>query len=83
MAASVPVIVTDSCGLADRIAQADAGTVVDESVEGLRRAIAELIEEPTLRLRRGSNAQQLARGTFSMSRIAADLEDIYVGRGVN
>ena len=49
MSVGVPVIVTDSCGLAPFIAEAGAGIVADSSVEALSAAMRLFVEEPGLR----------------------------------
>lgn len=77
MSVGVPVIVTDSCGLAPFIADAGAGLVCDASVEGLSAALRRFVDEPGLRASSSAAALHLARNQFSMEVVSNQLEDVY------
>ncbi|MBP2268314.1 glycosyltransferase involved in cell wall biosynthesis [Pseudarthrobacter sp. PvP004] len=77
MSVGVPVIVTDSCGLAPFIAESGAGIVCDSSVEGLSAALRRFIEEPGLLASTSAAAVGLAREKFSMDGVTKQLEDVY------
>jgi hypothetical protein len=77
MSVGVPVIVTDSCGLAPFIAESGAGLVCDSSVEALSAAMRRFVEEPGLRASSATAAVGLARERFSMYAVTSQLEDVY------
>lgn len=77
MAQGVPVVVTESCGLAPTVAAADAGLVVDESVAGLRTALAELLDEPAAARARGRRGRDAVCRDWSVAAIAESLENHY------
>ena len=77
MSVGVPVIVTDSCGLAPFIAGAGAGLVCNSSVEGLSDALRRFVNEPGLRASSSAAALHLAREQFSMEVVSNQLEDVY------
>jgi|GEM_PF-1934857 len=77
LSVGVPVIVTDSCGLAPFIAESSAGIVTDPSVESLCEAMRRLMEEPGLRESAAKAAVALAREKFSMHEVTNQLEDVY------
>lgn len=77
MSVGVPVIVTDSCGLAPFIAESGAGIVCDSSVQGLSEALRRFVEEPGLRESCSAAAVELARESFSMDGVTRQLEDVY------
>ncbi|NHW47734.1 glycosyltransferase [Paenarthrobacter sp. MSM-2-10-13] len=77
MSVGVPVIVTDSCGLAPFIAESGAGIVSDSSVEVLSAAMRRFVEEPGLRASAAAAAVGLARERFSMYAVTSQLEDVY------
>ncbi|WP_159736260.1 PqqD family peptide modification chaperone [Arthrobacter sp. 9V] len=77
MSVGVPVIVTDSCGLAPFIAESGAGIVVDSSVEALSAAMRRFVVEPGLRASSAQAALALARDRFSMYAVTSQLEGVY------
>ncbi|MFJ6535783.1 glycosyltransferase [Paenarthrobacter sp. NPDC091711] len=77
MSVGVPVIVTDSCGLAPFIEESGAGLVCDSSVEGLSASLRRFIDEPGLRASSSAAALHLARERFSMEVVSHQLEDVY------
>jgi glycosyltransferase involved in cell wall biosynthesis len=72
-----PVVVTESCGLADFVRRTDAGIVVDDSVEALTEAIAELLADPAAAAQRGLRGQTAVRAELSMEAIAEQLVGQY------
>lgn len=79
MSVGLPVVVTESCGLAPHVADAGAGIVVDHTQEALTAAMRALIADTALRNEMGTNARQAARERFSIDAIACELERHYVG----
>ncbi|UKA49897.1 PqqD family peptide modification chaperone [Arthrobacter sp. FW305-123] len=77
MSVGIPVIVTDSCGLAPFITESGAGIVSDSTVEGLSAAMRRFVEEPGLRASSAQAALRLARDRFSMYAVTRQLEDVY------
>lgn len=76
MAAGTPVVVTESCGLADDVRRAGAGIVVDGSERSLAAAMERLLRDESLRARMGAAARSLA-GDFTVSGVVDTLETIY------
>lgn len=77
MALGKPVIVTDTCGLAEEISHAKAGYVVDDSIESLISAVHDLLSDEQLRQNMGQNAKLLVQSKFTMENVAKELESIY------
>jgi len=77
MSVGIPVIVTDSCGLAPFIEESGAGIVCDSSIGGLSSALRRFVEEPGLLASSSAAAVELARKRFSMDGVAKQLEDAY------
>jgi glycosyltransferase involved in cell wall biosynthesis len=77
MAAGVPVIVTDTCGLAPAVSESGSGIVVDAGLDALTAAITTLLDDPALRRRMGETARRTAEERFSMPAIARDLLAVY------
>lgn len=72
-----PVVVTDSCGLAAAITEAEAGTVIDSSMESLVAAVEHLLAKPDYRKTVGGQARILAEQKFSMKTVCNKLELAY------
>ncbi|SDX02006.1 Glycosyltransferase involved in cell wall bisynthesis [Arthrobacter sp. cf158] len=77
MSVGVPVIVTDSCGLAPFIAESGAGIVCDSSVHSLSAALRRFLEEPGLLASSSAAAIKLTRERFSIDSVTKQLEDVY------
>lgn len=77
MSAGLPVVVTDTCGLAPVVAETGCGIVVDDSLDALTSAMRRLLADPELRREQGRRARQAAQERFSMRAIAEDLQTIY------
>lgn len=73
----IPVIITETCGLAPFIKEAQAGIVVDKSQDSLTSAIQRLLADEGLRQRMGSNALDLVQRTFSIESVANQLTEEY------
>ncbi|MFJ4209298.1 glycosyltransferase [Paenarthrobacter sp. NPDC089675] len=84
MSVGLPVVVTDSCGLAPYIRESGAGVVCDSSVEGLSAALRRFVVEPGLWESSSAAALKASKEVFSMDSIATQLEDTYhrVGRAL-
>lgn len=66
----LPLVVTDSCGLAGPVNDYQAGIVTNDSVGGLVDALRSLLSNQGLRSVTGLQAQQMAAELFSMDRVA-------------
>lgn len=77
MSLGLPVIVTDTCGLAPSIDEAGAGIVVDAEQDTLDEAVVKLGTDSGLRERLGANALALTRQRYSMQAVAKQLESAY------
>lgn len=72
-----PVVVTQSCGLADFVTTHEAGHVSDLSAEGLATAIGTLLADPAAADAMGRRGQQAVRSELSMTAIAQELSARY------
>jgi len=77
MSVGLPVIVTDSCGLADVIAATGCGIVVDETQESLVDAMRCLLVDEAARHRMSQAAMTAALEQCDMTTIGQQLLDIY------
>lgn len=77
MNAGCPVIVTTGCGLADFVNRHGAGLVIDDSVEALRSALAELLGDERQRVTMGEAGRAAARRELSLDAFGARLESLY------
>ncbi len=77
MAAGLPTVVTDSCGLAPFIAAHDAGVVADETPAGFRSALHTLLSDPSEARAKGERGRDAVREHRSMAAIAERLESLY------
>jgi glycosyltransferase involved in cell wall biosynthesis len=77
MAMGKPVVVSDSCGIAEVISEAQAGFAVDETVESLTDAVAKLLASSSLRREAGEKAHLLAQQRFGMAPVVKQLTQTY------
>jgi glycosyltransferase involved in cell wall biosynthesis len=82
MAVGLPLILTESCGLADVVKSSGSGIIVDESKRGLVDAMRSLIVDPLLRKKMGIAAQRTAGELFSMDAVGRQLLGIYAAEPV-
>lgn len=80
MRAGLPVVVTDSCGLAPMIKAAGAGTVVDGQPASLIPAIHRYLEDGEARLDAGRRASALIASRFTMAPVTKTLVESYSGQ---
>lgn len=78
MAVGLPVVITDSCGLAPIIRSTGSGIVVDDSVDSLTAAVRMLLDDSELARSMGSAGARTARERFGMPKIAETLEAAYL-----
>lgn len=79
MSLGLPVVITDSCGLAPAVREWGAGIVVDDTLDALTTAVSTLLEDQGLAQKMGDAGAKLSREQFGMSAIAAALTDAYRG----
>ena len=77
MSVGVPVIITDTCGLAPFVRDHDAGIVTDDTVDGLTEALRTLLADPGQAAAMGSRGRDAVRSERSMTAIAERLEAFY------
>lgn len=73
----LPVIITNSNGLAPAIERAGAGIVIQPDVSSLHEAMARLEKDVPLRNKMSEAARKLAKDEFSMAAVTDILEQIY------
>jgi glycosyltransferase involved in cell wall biosynthesis len=77
MSVGLPVVITDSCGLAGVVTQTGSGFVTDGSKQSLVDAMRTLIGDSALRDRMGAAARRTAEDLFSMEAVAQTLVSVY------
>jgi glycosyltransferase involved in cell wall biosynthesis len=83
LALGKPVVVTDTNGLRNIITKGDAGSVVDDRLDSLIKAVDALLADGRQRERMAQNARMLAQREFGMASVAAQLGDLYAEVSVN
>jgi glycosyltransferase involved in cell wall biosynthesis len=78
MSTGTPVVVTNSCGLADHVRQSGAGVVTSATVESLADAVIDLLRNPSRRAAQGRSGVTTAVTGFGIDVVARTLEAIYV-----
>ncbi len=77
MGAHLPVIITESCGLAPAVAAGGAGVVTTEATGAIVPAIETFLADPEARRATGERARQLVMEEFSMGPILDQLLHAY------
>jgi len=77
MVVGLPVIVTPGVQIAQDIAEAKAGLVVEGEVDALANAIAQLLISSELRQQLGENGKSLTNNQYSWNAIAQNLASVY------
>lgn len=77
MALSIPVVITESCGLAPLVREYGAGVVVDTSLDSLTSAVELLLAQPKTAEAMGAAGRQLTRERLGMPAVAAALCSSY------
>ncbi|MGO4339778.1 glycosyltransferase [Labrys sp. KB_33_2] len=77
MACARPVVVSPEVGLAEMVASAGCGMVVDASPKALGAALSSLLADPDLATRLGQAGEKTAREQFSWPGIASAMVDVY------
>lgn len=80
MSVGLPVVVTDTCGLAPLIEETSSGIVVGADLDSLTAAVDRLLSDPPTARVMGANARNAAVARLDMDNVAALLESAY---GVN
>lgn len=77
MSVGLPVVVTESCGLARFVRESDAGFVIEPRAEALAGVLDELLRDPAAAARMGARGRHAVREHRSMAAVARRLEEIY------
>lgn len=77
MSVGLPVVVTDTCGLAPLIEETRSGIVVGPDLDSLTDAVRRMLDEPTLATEMAENGRRAAVERLSMSAVADVLEGRY------
>ena len=77
LSVGLPVIITDSCGLAPFVEAAEAGIVIDASQASLNQAMHSLLTDTGLARRMGDNGRELIKRDFSIDSVAKLLAGHY------
>lgn len=79
MAIGLPVVITESCGLAPLVRRTGCGIVTDESQDALDDAVRTLLADPALARKMGDRGTRAARDELGMPAVAGILEAAYSG----
>jgi glycosyltransferase involved in cell wall biosynthesis len=79
MALGLPVVITESCGLAPLVRRTGCGLVTDETQAGLDDAVRSLLDDAVLARAMGEKGSRVAREELSMTAVARILEEAYSG----
>lgn len=79
LAARLPVVLTDTCGLAPAVGRAGAGTVTTNDPSEIAPAIRKYLQDADVRRSAADRAQELIRSEFSMRPIVEQLLNAYRG----
>lgn len=79
LAAGVPVICTDNCGLAPSLREMGAAEVVSSTQDGLVTGLRRVLTDPAYRGRLTCRAREAAGEEFSLPAVISDLEQHYEG----
>lgn len=77
MSIGLPVVVTDTCGLAPLIRRWDAGRVVDSRLSSLVDAVDQLLADPDGARAAGVRGREAVREHLSMASVVRLLEQLY------
>lgn len=77
MSVGLPVVITNSCGLAGFVSEHDAGAIVDPTPEALHEAIAVLLADPERARAAGRRGRIAVARTRGMAAVADGLERLY------
>lgn len=77
MSVGLPVVLTDTCGLAPLVRRSGAGLVTDGRAESLVTAIRGLLSDPTEARAMGERGRQVVRSELSMDAIGRQLSTLY------
>lgn len=77
MSVGLPVIVTQTCGLAPFINKNHAGVVCDHSQESLDEALHSLLADPKRRIEMGQRARAAIKDALSIDSVVKRLIDVY------
>ncbi|MBD2763061.1 glycosyltransferase [Kocuria sp. cx-116] len=80
MAAGLPVVITDSCGLAETVERTGSGLVVGAEQEALENALAHLLGDPAKRSELGAAAAETIDREYAMDAVVDRLLTAYRGR---
>jgi glycosyltransferase involved in cell wall biosynthesis len=73
----VPSVCTDTCGIAELVAQYRAAVVTDGSPEQLADAVQHLLDDDDARVALSRRARKVVREVFSIEAVVDELEAIY------
>lgn len=77
MSLGLPVVITETSGLAPLVQETESGIVCNKSQASLNCAIENLLQNPAKRIAMGKNARAAIEEKFSMSGVGAILEAQY------
>jgi glycosyltransferase involved in cell wall biosynthesis len=73
----LPSVCTDTCDIAPLLHVTKSAIVTDGSIQGMAGAVIEILENDNLRQDLSRNARQVVLEHFSITAVAAELEQSY------
>lgn len=77
MSLGIPVVITDSCGLASMVRGNNTGIVCNDDPVEVEKAVEQLLRSNELRLEMGAHARNVIENHYAMSSVAKKLLAIY------
>lgn len=77
MSLGLPVVITDTCGLAPAVRESEAGIVVGSAAHEVVDAVRALLADRATAARYGENARRLVADRFSIGAVVDRLEEFY------
>ena len=77
MSAGLPVLVSETCGIAEHIEEYEAGRVVPVEVEAIASSLSEMISEPTRLRQMGQRARRLVSEKYTAEAVARTMARAY------
>lgn len=77
MAEGVPVVLTSSCGISDRLSRADAAEISEPDVRSLARSVGRLLDDPPTRDLLGARGQRFVAHELSLAAVVNEMDAVY------
>lgn len=83
MALGLPVVITDTCGLAPMVEKYGAGIVCEASQESFDSALEHLVRNPSMRISMGAKGRRAIIKHYALPSIGVDLAKLYTSAAIS